>query len=71
MTLAQGTIGVDYTVLALDTEDEELEDFLFTLGCYQGEKITIVSIVSESYVVAIRDGRYNIDSGLAECISVA
>ncbi len=71
MTLAQGTIGVGYTVLALDTEDEELEDFPFTLGCYQGEKITIVSIISESYVVAIRDGRYNIDRGLAECISVA
>ncbi|MFI3170450.1 MAG: FeoA family protein [Faecalibacterium sp.] len=71
MTLDQGKIGVEYTVLALHTEDEELDSFLFTLGCYEGEKIVIVSVISESYVVAIRDGRYNIDKGLAECIAVA
>lgn len=71
MTLAQGIIGAEYTVISLNTGDEELDSFLFTLGCYEGEKIVIVSVISESYVVAIRDGRYNIDRGLAECITVA
>ncbi len=71
MTLAEGTIGQEYTVTALNTEDEELDSFLFTLGCYEGEKITIVSVISESYVVSIRDGRYNIDHDLAACIAVA
>lgn len=70
MTLASGSIGSTYTVKAIDTDDEELNDFLFTLGCYSGEKITIVSMVSGSYVVSIRDGRYNIDVDLAGAIEV-
>ncbi len=70
MTLAQGTLGVEYIVKSLSVDDEELEDFLFTLGCYSGEKIVVISIVSESYVVAIRDGRYNIDKNLADAILV-
>ncbi|WP_317855922.1 FeoA domain-containing protein [Chakrabartyella piscis] len=70
MTLANGTIGTTYTITGIQTDDEELNDFLFTLGCYSGEKITIVSMVSESYVVSIRDGRYNIDVNLADAIAV-
>lgn len=70
MTLAEGTIGQEYIVTALETDDEELDSFLFTLGCYEGEKLVIVSDISESLVVSIRDGRYNIDKGLAECILV-
>lgn len=70
MTLASGSIGSTYIVKAIDTDDEELNDFLFTLGCYSGEKITIVSMVSGSYVVSIRDGRYNIDVDLAGAIEV-
>lgn len=71
MTLAQGNLGENYTITRIDTDDEELNSFLFTLGCYTGEKIVIVSIVSKSYVVSIRDGRYNIDKNLAEAILVA
>lgn len=71
MTLAQGTVGTEYTVAQLHTEDEELDGFLFTLGCYVGEKVTLVSIVSRGYVVAIRDGRYTIDKNLAAAIEVA
>lgn len=70
MNLAEGTAGTQYKVLSLDTQDPELEDFLLTLGCYQGEEITLVSKVSKSYVVAIRDGRYNIDEDLASAILV-
>lgn len=71
MTLAEGDIGTAYTIASIAADDEELESFLFTLGCYAGEQITIVSTISNSLVVAIRDGRYNIDKKLAGVISVA
>lgn len=71
MTLAQGEVGAAYLVTGLVTQDEELEDFLFTLGCYSGEKITLVAKTGKSYVIAVRDGRYNIDENLADAILVA
>lgn len=70
MTLAEGTVGSSYTVLGVNTEDEELDDFLFTLGCYSGEKITLVSIMSENFVTSIRDGRYSLSHDLADTILV-
>ena len=54
----------------IDTDDEELNAFLFSLGCYSGEPITVVSHLSNSCVVSIKDGRYNIDHQLAEAIVV-
>ena len=71
MTLSVGDIGKRYTITDIDTNDEELDEFLFTLGCYTGQSIVVVAAVSGSYVVAIRDGRYNIDQNLAEAILVA
>lgn len=71
MTLAEASLNTTYTITGVDTDDEELNSFLFTLGCYEGEKITIVSTISNSLVVAIRDGRYNIDKKLASVIGVA
>lgn len=71
MTLAQAEFGKVYEITNIATDDEELEDFLFTLGCYTGEKITVVSTVSGSFVVSIRDGRYNIGMDLAEAIEIA
>ena len=70
MTIAEGVLGKEYKVVALHTQDEELEDFLFRLGCYVGEKSVVISHVSESYVIAIKDGRYNIDKRLAESITI-
>ncbi|MFI3166932.1 MAG: FeoA family protein [Bacillota bacterium] len=70
MTLAEGKIGTTYTIKKVVTDDEELDDFLFTLGCYEGEKITIISMISKSFVVSIKDGRYNIDTNLAGVIAV-
>lgn len=70
MTLANAQIGSSYIISKVNTDDEELDDFLFTLGCYEGQSITVVSIVSGSYVVSIRDGRYNIDKDLAEAIVI-
>lgn len=70
MTLAEGTPGNQYVVSKIDTQDEELESFLLTLGCYPGETIGLVSQVSGSFVVSIRDGRYNIDRDLASAVQV-
>ncbi|MFI3128847.1 MAG: FeoA family protein [Bacillota bacterium] len=70
MTLAEGKAGNTYKIKSVTSGDEELEDFLFTLGCYEGQDISIVSIFKQSMVVAIKDGRYNIDSDLAGVINV-
>ena len=70
MDLSVAQIGKEYTVKSLQTEDEELNAFLFSLGCYSGEKITVVSRLSKSCVVAIKDARYNIDIDLAKAIIV-
>ncbi len=63
-------IGGTYTITAIDTEDGEMERFLFTLGCYVGEKITIISRISDTFVVAVKDARYSIDFVLADVIKV-
>lgn len=70
MNLTQADLEREYQVKNIETEDEELKSFLFSLGCYSGEPITVISRKKRSCVVSIRDGRYNIDSELAEAISV-
>ena len=71
MTLKTAQVGTEYIVQYLDTGDEELNGFLFSLGCYSGEPVTVVSRRRGSCTVAIKDGRYNIDMQLAEAIKVA
>lgn len=70
MTLFTATQGKQYTVKAIDTGDEELESFLFSLGCYCGEPITVISRTKSNCTVSIKDGRYNIDKALANAITV-
>lgn len=70
MTLLNAQIGREYTIRSIETDDEELDAFLFSLGCYSGEPITVVSRRRGSCVVAIKDGRYNIDEALANAISI-
>ena len=70
MTLAEANVGQEYIVKDIEADDEELVDFLFSLGCYSGEPITVVSRVIGGCVVSIKDGRYNIDNDLAEAILV-
>lgn len=70
MNLNDASVGVEYIIKDIETDDEELESFLFSLGCYSGEPITIVSRKKKNLVVAIKDGRYNIDSNLAEAILI-
>jgi len=70
MNLSEARIGDDVTVKDIFTEDEELKSFLFSLGCYSGESVTVVSKKRGSYVLSIKDARYNIDEDLARAIEV-
>lgn len=70
MTLKDTVEGKEYIIQQIDTDDEELNAFLFSLGCYSGETITVVSHLRGGCVVSIKDGRYNIDHQLAEAIVV-
>lgn len=70
MTLLDAQVGEEYIIKEIDTDDEEMDAFLFTLGCYSGEPITIISRLKSGCVVSIKDGRYNIDNLLAEAIVV-
>ncbi len=70
MNLKSVQLGKEYIIKAIETDDEELDAFLFSLGCYSGEPITVVSRRRGGCVVSIKDGRYNIDEQLAEAIQV-
>ena len=70
MNLTQAQEGKEYVIRAIETEDEELNTFLFSLGCYSGEPITVVTRRKSSCTVSIKDGRYNMDNQLAEAIIV-
>ena len=70
MNLKKAEVGKEYIIREINTGDEELNSFLFSLGCYSGEPVTVVSRTWGGCVVAIKDGRYNIDKQLAEAIVV-
>ena len=70
MTLKSVQEGKEYIIREIETDDEELNAFLFSLGCYSGEPITVVSRRRGGCTVSIKDGRYNIDNQLAEAIVV-
>lgn len=70
MTLRDAVEGKEYIIREIETDDEELDAFLFSLGCYSGEAITVVSHLKSSCMVSIKDARYNIDKQLAEAIII-
>ena len=70
MDLTTAEIGKEYIIQRIDTEDEELDAFLFSLGCYSGEPITVIARRWGGCTVAIKDGRYNIDMQLARAIAL-
>ena len=70
MNLTMAEEGKEYIVKAIETDDEDLNSFLFSLGCYRGEPITVVAHRKNSCTVSIKDGRYNIDSQLAAAIII-
>ena len=70
MTLLDAQLGKEYMIRAIETDDPEMDAFLFSLGCYPGEPITVVSRRRGTCVVSIKDGRYSIDNQLAEAIQI-
>ena len=70
MNLNSAQEGVEYIVRGIETDDEELNAFLFSLGCYSGQPITVISRRRKGCTVSIKDGRYNIDNQLAEAILI-
>ena len=70
MNLIDANVGEEYIIKDIITDDEELESFLFSLGGYSGEPITVVSRKKDSCVISVKDARYNIDNDLAEAISI-
>ena len=70
MNLSAAQEGKEYIIQKIETDDEELNAFLFSLGCYSGEPITVISHLKGGCIVSIKDGRYNIDNQLAEAIII-
>ena len=70
MTLRQAQDGIEYTIKEINTSDNELNSFLFSLGCYSGEPIIVIRHLKGGCIIAIKDGRYNIDNQLADAIIV-
>ncbi len=70
MNLREAREGIEYIIKSIETDDDELDAFLFSLGCYSGEPITVISHLKGGCVVSIKDGRYNIDNQLAEAVIV-
>ena len=70
MNLTQAEAGKEYIIREIATDDEELDEFLFSLGCYSGEPVTVISHLKAGCVVSIKDGRYNIDNQLASAIII-
>ena len=71
MNLAEAIEGKEYIIADIKTEDEELNAFLFSLGCYSGEMITVISHLKNGAIVSIKDARYSIDKELSKAIIIA
>lgn len=70
MGLTKGKVNTTYIIEAIKTNQEDMRDFLFTLGCYPGEEVTIISKLACNYIINIKDARYSIDESLANSIFV-
>lgn len=68
--LTSARINQEYSIKTIETDNDEVQEFLFTLGCYKGEPITLISILSEQYVIVVKDARYSIDKELAKSIII-
>lgn len=70
MNLLSAREGVEYIIDRIETGDDEFDSFLFSLGCFSGEKISVISRRKSGLTVSIKDGRYSIDAGLASVIFI-
>ena len=70
MALSKGKVNTTYTISEVNTPHDDMKNFLFTLGCYPGEKVTIITKLAGNYIINIKDARYSIDENLANAIMV-
>ncbi|MFV0499612.1 MAG: ferrous iron transport protein A [Bacilli bacterium] len=70
MDLTKCKLNHSYIIKSIDTGDEGMKEFLFSLGCFPGEEIVIISILASNFIINIKDARYSIDTNLAKCIIV-
>lgn len=70
MNLIDVEIGVEHTIKSIPLDDDELKTFLFSLGCFSGEQITVISKDKNNIIISLKDARYNIDKELASFIDV-
>ncbi len=68
--LSSATISNEYIIKEIQTVDEEIKNFLFTLGCFKGEPVTVISRLAENFVISVKDARYSIDADLAKAIII-
>ncbi len=68
--LTNAAVNLPYIIKGIDTSDQSMKEFLFTLGCYEGETVTVISVLAENYVINVKDARYSIDEDLARVILV-
>lgn len=68
--LTQADINFPYIIKGINTHEKDMKEFLFTLGCYEGEKVTVISVLAENYVINMKDARYSIDQDLAKAILI-
>lgn len=68
--LTDARISQSYNIKGIDSHENGMEEFLFTLGCYEGEQITVISILSDNYIIHIKNARYSIDADLAKAILI-
>ncbi len=69
-SLDKAALGREYTITSIKTDDEELKGFLFSLGCYEGQEITLISKNGSNYIINVKDARYSIDDNLAKAIEI-
>lgn len=70
MALSEANINTTYTVKEVNAYQEDMRDFLFTLGCYPGEQVTVISKLASNFIINVKDARYSIDQELASAILV-
>ena len=68
--LTQAYINLPYIIKGIDTHEKDMKEFLFTLGCYEGENVTVISVLAQNYVINVKDARYSIDEDLAKAILI-